>query len=119
MKYINSQKKWEKLLKAFAKEDTNKGIQFEDLIEMILCRLFPEKRLKFSPTKKSHDGSKDFWALDGNHDLWWAECKNSAPNLSLKIISPTLFMAELYDIDYLMIFSYSRLNSNLLRKIGI
>ena len=30
MKYINSQKKWEKLLKAFAKEDTNKGIQFED-----------------------------------------------------------------------------------------
>lgn len=119
MKYINSEEKWEKLLQLFSKKNTNKGIRFEDLVENILCKLFPERKLHFNGTKESHDGSKDFWAHDSNNDLWWAECKNYEPNLSLKIISPTLFMAELYDIDYLMIFSYSRLNNNLLRKIGI
>lgn len=119
MKYLNSKEKWKELLKAFAKKDSNKGIQFEDLVENILCKLFPEKRLDFKGTKQSHDGSKDFWALDSNNDVWWAECKNYVSNLSLKIISPTLFMAELYDIGYLMIFSYSKLNQNLLRKIGI
>lgn len=119
MKYFDSNEKWEKLLAEFSGKNTNKGIGFENLVEMILRKLFPEKGLTFYGTKQSHDGSKDFWALDSSNSLWWAECKNYAPNLSMKIISPTLFMAEIYDISYLLIFSYSQLNENLLRKIGI
>lgn len=120
MQYFDSEDKWNELLKRF-EDDTapNKGVLFENLVEKILLKLFPERKLKFTPTKETHDGSKDFWAIDSNNKKWWAECKNYTQNLSLKVLSPTLFMAELYDIDFLLFFSYSPLNNNLLRKIGI
>ena len=93
----------------------NKGIQFEVLVEDLLTHLFD---MRFSPTKASHDGSKDFWALDSNDELWWAECKNYHPNISLKQLAPTLIMAELNSAKHLLFFSYSKLNENLKRHIG-
>ncbi len=120
MQYFDSENKWNELLKKFEDNTApNKGVLFENLVEKILLKLFPERKLKFTPTKETHDGSKDFWAVDNSNKRWWAECKNYTQNLSMKALSPTLFMAELYDIDYLLFFSYSSLNQNLLRKIGI
>lgn len=120
MQYFDSEDKWNEFLNKFGNDTAqNKGVLFENLVEKILLKLFPERKLKFTPTKETHDGSKDFWAIDNNNKRWWAECKNYTQNLSMKVLSPTLFMAELYDIDYLLFFSYSPLNGNLLRKIGI
>lgn len=120
MRYFNNEDKWQELLEKFSdKKKINKGIRFENLVKELLCKLFPERNIIFNPTKETHDGSKDFWAVDSENRRWWAECKNYNSNLSMKALSPTLFMADLYDIDYLLFFSYSPLNQNLLRKIGI
>lgn len=96
----------------------NKGIQFEILVEDLLAHLFGMFDLTFHPTKASHDGSKDFWAMDSNDELWWAECKNYHPNIALKQLAPTLIMAELNSAQHLLFFSYSKLNENLKRHIG-
>lgn len=120
MQYFNNEDKWKELLERFGnKKKVNKGIRFENLVKELLCKLFPERNIIFNPTKETHDGSKDFWAVDSENRRWWAECKNYNSNLSMKELTPTLFMADLYDIDYLLFFSYSPLNQNLLRKIGI
>lgn len=120
MRYFNEADKWQELLEKFSdKKKINKGIRFENLVKELLCKFFPERNIIFNPTKETHDGSKDFWAVDSENRRWWAECKNYNSNLSMKALFPTLFMADLYDIDYLLFFSYSPLNQNLLRKIGI
>ncbi|MCM1023471.1 MAG: restriction endonuclease [Prevotella sp.] len=118
MEIFNDGKKWDCLLNLFSTK-SNKGEQFEDLVKKILEKMFRSYNLKFTATPKTHDGSKDFWAIDNEHKVWWAECKNYEANVSMKVLAPTLFMAELYDIDFLLFFSYSSLNENLLRKIGL
>lgn len=124
MKYIDK-KDWKKLLAAFYKKkkkeevsEVNKGIQFESLVQSLLCIMFEESDLIFQPTKASHDGSKDFWAIDEEDALWWAECKNYTSNISLTQLAPTLIMAELNNIQYLLFFSFSKLNDSLKRRIG-
>lgn len=118
MRIFDNAQKWDDLLNSFS-NNIDKGKRFEDLVSSILENMFADRNLKFEPTQETHDGSKDFWAVDDERKVWWAECKNYATNISVKVLSPTLFMAELYDIDFLLFFSYSRLNSNLLRKIGL
>ena len=118
MRIFDNAQKWDDLLNSFS-NNIDKGKRFEDLVSSILENMFADRNLKFEPTQETHDGSKDFWAVDDERKVWWAECKNYATNISVKVLSPTLFVAELYDIDFLLFFSYSRLNSNLLRKIGL
>lgn len=96
----------------------NKGIQFEFAVEMLLHTLFDKEGLYFTGTKLSHDGSKDFWAIDAAQQLWWAECKNYSERISLQQLAPTLIMAELNESSYLLFFSYTDLNKPLKRKIG-
>lgn len=96
----------------------NKGIQFEFVVEMLLHTLFDKEELYFTGTKLSHDGSKDFWAIDAAQQLWWAECKNYSEKISLQQLAPTLIMAELNESSYLLFFSYTDLNKPLKRKIG-
>lgn len=124
MKYIEKNK-WKKLLEEFYKKtfeqnepDVNKGIQFENLVESLLRNMFEDDDIIFQSTKVSHDGSKDFWAVDEADALWWAECKNYTENISLTQLAPTLIMAELNNVQYLLFFSYSKLNQNLKRRIG-
>lgn len=120
MQYFGDEENWIKLLDLISPEykNENKGRKFEGLVQKLLQKIYGEQ-LKFKSTKISHDGSKDFWAIDNNNELWWAECKNNKEKLGLEKISPTLFMAEIYEINYIIFFSYSKLNNNLLRKIGL
>lgn len=124
MKYIKKDN-WKKLLDEFYKKaakqdeiDVNKGILFETLVESLLQNMFEDRDMIFQSTKASHDGSKDFWAVDEGETLWWAECKNYTPSISLTQLAPTLIMAELNNVQHLLFFSYSKLNDNLKRRIG-
>jgi len=121
MKILSDKSKWNKFLEYISSEDNvnNAGEMFESLVAHLLNKMFSDDNLTFSPTKRTYDGSKDFWAKDINDDIWWAECKNHKKNLGLTELSPTLFMAEVYEINYILFFSYSKINSNVLRKIGL
>lgn len=99
-------------------ENPNKGIQFEILVAHLLKSMFADEELFFQPTKSSHDGNKDFWAIDGANEIWWAECKNYTSNIALTQLAPTLVMAEINQVRHLMFFSYSKLNINLKRRIA-
>lgn len=120
MQYFCDEADWIQLLDLISPEhkNDNKGRKFEGLVQKLLKKIYGDQ-LEFEPTKTSYDGSKDFWAIDCNSKLWWAECKNNKEKLSLEKLSPTLFMAEIYEINYLLFFSYSKLNNNLIRKIGL
>ena len=74
MKYIKK-KDWDTYLSDHLKEapksvrdqlpkNPNQGIQFEVVVECLLDQMFYEEELFFQNTRLSHDGSKDFWALD-------------------------------------------------------
>lgn len=99
-------------------EEPNKGIQFEVLVEDLLSQMFSKEILIFQNTKCSHDGSKDFWAIDAANEVWWAECKNYTSNIALTQLAPTLVMAEINQVSHLMFFSYSPLNTNLKKRIA-
>ena len=127
MKYINKEF-WEyyllshfELSKKFLNDippNLNKGIQFEVLVECLLKYKYSKIDLSFQKTKLSHDGNKDFWAIDSANELWWAECKNYTPNISLNQLAPTLVMAEINQVSHLMFFSYSSLNTNLKKRVA-
>lgn len=128
MKYIKKEQ-WDTFLNAYmadiykaSKEDIseniNKGVMFEHLVEELLASMFAKSDIIFNSTKASHDGSKDFWAIDEENNVWWAECKNYTPNISLTQLAPTLVMAEINNVHYLFFFSYSKLNDNLKRRIA-
>lgn len=127
MKYFNDEN-WNTYLIAYLQEakknmkdlpeESNKGIQFEVLVEYLLSQMFPAEELFFQKTKCSHDGNKDFWAIDATNQVWWAECKNYIPNIALTQLAPTLVMAEINQVNHLMFFSYSSLNANLKKRIA-
>ena len=121
MKCFNNEEVWNNFLEYISVDEktNNKGEAFEVLVDKLLNRMFSSQNISFFQTKLSHDGSKDFWAIDDEDNLWWAECKNRNERLGLKELSPTLFMAELYEINHILFFSYSKLNSKVLRKIGL
>ena len=83
-------------------KDPNKGIQFEVLVEYLLSQMFTAEELCFKNTKLSHDGNKDFWAIDAANEVWWAECKNYTPNIALTQLAPTLIMAEINQVSHPM-----------------
>lgn len=128
MKYIKK-KDWDTYLSDHLKEapksvrdqlpkNPNQGIQFEVVVECLLDQMFYEEELFFQNTRLSHDGSKDFWALDKANEVWWAECKNYTPNIALTQLAPTLILAEINQVSHLMFFSYSPLNTNLKKRIA-
>lgn len=114
LEYLEEAKKYMKDIP----EDPNKGIQFEVLVEYLLSQMFPMEVLSFKNTKLSHDGNKDFWAIDESNEVWWAECKNYTPNIALTQLAPTLVMAEINRVSHLIFFSYSSLNVNLKKRIA-
>lgn len=123
MKYISTEV-WNQYLRYHLEtlnqspKNLNKGIQFEILVAYLLKSMFEDAELDFQPTKSSHDGNKDFWAIDNENEVWWAECKNYTSNIALTQLAPTLVMAEINQVRHLMFFSYSKLNINLKRRIA-
>lgn len=82
------------------------GDIFERLVEIILKKLYPQ--YNFMRTEYSHDGGKDFYAVDGEINIW-AEAKCHKRHLELGRIAGTFIMAELCKINRIIVFSLSRL----------
>lgn len=90
----------------------NKGILFEDLVEKLLAEMFPNE--VWLRTAKSRDGKRDFIYPADKFlpEQKWAECKNYNSNVSLNVVSPTLVMGSINDVECIYFFSYSPLNDN-------
>ena len=105
---------WDLITKNIYKNDkeVNKGILFEDLIEKLISAMFPNE--VWRRTSLSYDGKKDFVYPKDEFlpEQKWAECKNYNDNLSLNVISPTLIMSSIDNIEHIYFFSYSQLNDN-------
>lgn len=106
MEYLTP-KYWEKI-------NTDKGTGFENLVWELLSAEYGKKT--FQNTKHSWDGSKDFFYYS-EHRRLWAECKNYAANIDLKILASTLIMAQIAEIDTVLFFSYSPINVNTKAKL--
>ena len=91
---------------------SNKGILFEDLVEKLLKAIFPNEI--WLRTAQTHDGKRDFVFPADKFlpEQKWIECKNYSSNVSLNVISPTLIMGAIDDIECIYFFSYSALNDN-------
>ncbi len=111
MKYLTSEywKPFDSIIPAY------KGKQFEKLIKSVLEAAYGENH--WVNTKDSWDGSKDFYYYNTNQNMW-AECKNYSSSIGLKVVSPSLVMAQIYDVDILLFFSYSPINENTKSKIA-
>lgn len=105
---------WDLITKSIYKnnKEINKGILFENLIEKLISAMFPNETWR--RTSFSYDGKKDF--VYPNEEFLpeqkWAECKNYNDNLSINVISPTLIMGSIDNIEHIYFFSYSQLNEN-------
>lgn len=93
----------------------NDGLAFENLVSDILNIEYGNGVWK--DTGQSWDGSKDFWFLSKEKRLW-AECKNYKKNISLNVLSSTLVMAQIEDVDEILLFSYSSLTKPVYEKIS-
>ncbi len=71
------------------------GHKFEELIGELLNLLYQD--VHWEKTKMTHDGSKDFLGQKEDGSFIWAECKNYRDKVSLKVVAPTLVMAEIKD----------------------
>lgn len=91
-----------------------KGKKFEKLVKDILDAKYGSN--KWNDTKMSWDGSKDFYWYNTEQNMW-AECKNYSDSIGLKIVSPSLVMAQVHEINTILFFSYSPINSNTKAKI--
>ena len=82
----------------------NKGICFENLVKKLLNAEYGNA--VFQETRESWDGSRDFYYYSQQRK-YWAECKNYASNIDLKVLASTLIMAQLSEIDTILYYSYS------------
>lgn len=94
-------------------KDIRNGLLFEDLIIELLKIEYPGD---WKRTKKSHDDNRDFYLITDKSRIW-AECKNYEKNIALDTIAPTLVMAQIYSVNKIIFFSYSKINKNAHRKL--
>lgn len=95
----------------------NKGIQFENLIEILLKAQFNNDY--WIRTQTTHDGKKDFVHPNLLNPTEWLECKNYRDSISINVISPTLIMGAIEGISRIYFYSRSPLNDNALEDICI
>lgn len=89
------------------------GEEFENLVE---CLLIAKYGREWTRTKKSHDDNRDFWIhLEERHI--WAECKNYKNSIAMNILAPSLVMAQIYEVNEIIFFSRSVINSFAKNKI--
>ena len=105
---------WNKFLKTNSSQKaTRNGILFEDLVEHLLEIKYGCKWIR---TPKSHDNNRDFY-LTTDEFSYWAECKNYKDTIALDTIAPTLVMAQIFDVNKVIFFSYSDINSSAKNKL--
>lgn len=89
------------------------GIKFEELVK---CLLTAQYGREWTGTQKSHDDNRDFWIYFKDKHLW-AECKNYKDSIAMDILAPTLVMAHVYEVNEILFFSRSSINSSAKNKI--
>lgn len=89
------------------------GIKFEGLVK---CLLTAQYGKEWVGTQKSHDDNRDFWIYFKEKHLW-AECKNYKDSIAMDILAPTLVMAHVYEVNEILFFSRSSINSSAKNKI--
>lgn len=105
---------WNKFTKKDSKgKVVRDGILFEDLVECLLIIQYGQHWIR---TPKSHDNNRDFH-LTTPELTHWAECKNYTNTIALDTIAPTLVMAQIFDVNKLIFFSYSDINFSAKKKI--
>lgn len=97
-------------------EFDNKGNRFEELVLDLLIAEYG--KAAFQSTRHSWDGSKDFFYYSEQKKCW-AECKNYASSIDLKVLASTLIMAQISKIDTVLFYSYSPINVNTKAKLLI
>ena len=120
MKYLTDEYWVDFTKEIIQKEDVKiikDGEKFEKLIGELLNLMYQGKGILWKKTKTTHDGNKDFVGFQDGIPLMWAECKNYKSSISLKIIAPTLFMAELGEMQKILVFSYSEINQQTKEKL--
>lgn len=94
-------------------EDRFDGLKFEELVRRLLPSVRPGR---WRRTKQSHDDGRDFYKRTAEGRVW-AEAKMYRENVSIRVISTTLVMAVLKDVNVVIFFSYSPLNRNAVRHL--
>lgn len=89
------------------------GIKFENLVEKLLEIEYGTEWVR---TAKTHDDSRDFYLMTTDY-MQWAECKNYNTSISLETIAPTLVMAQIFDVNKIIFFSYSEINRFAKKKV--
>lgn len=85
-----------------------KGKAFEDLVYKLLQCLFPG--INFKQTDYVHDGGKDFYSIGNiSEETVWIEAKNYSDHLELSKFSNTFIMADISEINRIIIFSMSEI----------
>ena len=84
-----------------------KGKSFEDLVYALLKCMFPD--IVFKQTDYVHDGGKDFYSVGNiSEEKIWVEAKNYNKHLELSKFSNTFIMADISEINRILIFSMSK-----------
>ena len=105
---------WNKFIQLDIKQKFKRnGILFEDLVE---CLLKIKYGCEWIRTSKSHDNNRDFY-LTTSEFSYWAECKNYKDVIALDTIAPTLVMAQIFEVNKIIFFSYSDINFSAKNKI--
>lgn len=87
-----------------------KGKSFEDLVKVILQQMFPS--ISFIQTNYVCDGGKDFYSVGNSYDeTIWVEAKNYNNHLELSKFSNTFIMADISEINRIILFSMSELTT--------
>lgn len=96
---------------------SEKGKSFENLVSELLKCMFPD--LTFKQTDYVHDGGKDFYSIGNMLDeTIWIEAKNYQSHLELSKFSNTFIMADISEINRIIIFSMSEVTKGARRNIG-
>lgn len=104
---------WNRFTKIKNDKTIRNGSMFEKLVKELLNIEYGSIWVE---TKITHDNNRDFYLTDNNH-LYWAECKNYKDSISLDNIAPTLVMAQIFDVNEILFFSYSKINKSAREKI--
>ena len=88
-----------------------KGKTFENIVGVLLKNMFP--KISFEQTRYVHDGGKDFYTIaDCENDRIWVEAKNYNNHLELSKFANTFIMADINEVNRIIIFSVSPLTEN-------
>lgn len=95
--------------------DNKKGLLFEYLVELILKRMYPD--IQFEHTKYVHDGGKDFYSTSDDEKIW-VEAKCHREHLGLGRIAGSFIMADICQINQIIVFSYSKLTEGAIANLA-